>query len=273
MKNCVLFILFFNFQLLYAQSFVARDNNWKIDLAKSDEFESDEIDQTKWGFELWFECTREVVLKAENVQASGGMLKISVKDEMVNIDHNTKQCKRQKYAKTSGALISKFEIGGDSYIEIRAKLVDYRADLTSAIWLSDEPVEANNPNLEIDILETLKAKKKPKQFSSAYHIWNNNDDFPEENHHLNLDSKKTRLKTKIGEDFHVFGLERRKNYIAMYIDGRLYWRRNMLDHPEFLTQERRLIINVEGHFGTEEPGDYNKELLVDYVRVYNYESE
>ena len=257
----------------YSQSFTEKDSNWKLIPEKSDEFEGENVDATKWGHQLWFGCSREVAFREENVSIENGQLKIEVKDETLTKDQTVGQCDRDTYHKTSGAIISKFEVGAESYIEVRAKLVDYRAGLTSAIWISDEPVKERNPNLEIDMVETLVARKQPKLFSSAMHIWYHYFKYSDQNRHTKLDGKKTKLKKKFSVDFHVFGLERKGDFVRMYIDGEIYWERNMLDFPAFLDQPRRLIINVEGHDGKEKKGDYPKELIVDYVRIYNYQSE
>lgn len=256
---------------VFSQSIVEKDENWILDVARSDEFNSASIDSTKWGHQLWFSCSREVAFQKENVSIENGILKISIKDETVQMDRSLGQCNRDVYHKTSGAIISKFEVGAETYVEFRVKLADYRADLTSAVWISDQPVPEKNPNLEIDLLETLDARSKPKWFSSAMHVWNNYGKFHPKNNHLKLDGQKTKLKKKFSDDFLILGLERRGDFVRMYVDGKLYWERNMLDFPDFLDQPRRVIVNVEGHDGKPKKGEYAKELLVDYIRTYTYQ--
>src|SRR5690606_659786 len=106
---------------------------------------------------------------------------------------NLTGCSKIQYDKTSGAIISNFEIPSNSYVEIRAKLVDYRADVTSAIWLSDEPDKDKNRNIEIDMVETLSPRYSKKTFTSDMHGW-----YRDENNkgsgHLKLDGKKNSFK-------------------------------------------------------------------------------
>lgn len=269
-KHIISLLLILQFLILNAQYLPYADSNWILIPEKSDEFEGEIIDSTKWGHQLWFSCSRELAFTSNNVIVENGFAIIQIKDQTIEMDKSLGQCDRGIYYKTSGAIISNFEVEGESYIEWRVKLVDYRADLTSAIWISDEPVPHKNPNLEIDVLETLNARSKPKWFSSAMHIWHHFAKYSPENRHQKLDGKKYKLKKKHSEDFIVLGLERRGDWVRMYVDGKLFWERNMLDYPDFLDQARRIIVNVEGHDGRPKKGDYKKELLIDYIRTYTY---
>lgn len=245
------------------------DGNWELELAKSDEFSADVLDRNKWGHQLWFDCSKEVFLSENNVTVENGFLKIEVKEEVVQISPEHLRCYNTIYYKTAGALISNFEVGADSYIEVRAKLVDVRADVTSAIWISDEPHKDKNPNIEIDIIETLESRSKPKHFTSTMHVWYRDQD-NKSSGHIRLDGIERWMKRRVSRGFHVFGLERRGDFIRLYLNGKIYWERNMLDFPEFVDKPRKLIINVEGHNGTPKKGNYPQELLVDYIRVYKF---
>jgi hypothetical protein len=122
---------------------------WSQDLSKSDEFDS--LDTNKWDTSFWYSTSGVFAFNQDNASVSGGNVNIAAKKENYN---------GKSY--TAGLMKSKFQVGGDSYTEIRAKMINKNANVTAALWLSDEPAQWSNPNIEIDIQETLDADGAPK---------------------------------------------------------------------------------------------------------------
>ena len=127
---------------------------WVLIEEKSDDFDSWNPD--KWGTDLWVTST-VYDFKDENVSVEDGYLKLTVKKEESGNMHYT-----------AGRVKSKFKVGGNSALEIRARLVKHAAHVSNAIWISDAPTPWANPNLEIDLVETMPDDTWPDwKFSSG----------------------------------------------------------------------------------------------------------
>ncbi|OJX59474.1 MULTISPECIES: glycoside hydrolase family 16 protein [Dysgonomonas] len=220
---------------------------WDLVPELSDEF--DVWDSNKWGISLWYDVSTDFAFNAQNVSVKDGFLRLSAKRESKN---------GKNY--TAGIAMSTFKVGGNSYVEIRAKTIDYRANVTTALWLSDEPTTENSPNVEIDIMETLQAGEKPKIFTSTIHQW--------ADPHVALGWKVKNLSFNLSDDFHVYGLERRNGFIRMYLDGEVFWEFDTTSYPSVSDQERYIIFSIEGHAGTPVDSYLPNEFLIDYVRTY-----
>lgn len=140
------------------------EGNWTLLPAASDEFDGNELDSTKWNNGIWYDVTSALAFSPSNVTVRDGNLVLTAKKENYN---------GKSY--TAGAVESKFEVPGtDSYVEVRAKALDKRANVLSAIWLQSSPLNSfMDPNPEIDIMETFDYGK----LSSTLHIWQQRPSF------------------------------------------------------------------------------------------------
>ena len=225
------------------------EHNWVLDASVSDEF--DNLDESKWSKSLWYSVTSNNAFHPDNVTVSDGILRITAKKEQYN---------GKEY--TCGALISNFRLGVNTCIEIRAKTIDHRANVTTALWLSNQPLVADNPNVEIDIMETLSAGTRPKRFTGTIHYWENGTDTALEWVNIDVPSN------SISDDFHVYKLIRLENYVKLYIDDIPFWKFNTTDFYNVSHQERSVVFSVEGHSGLPVEEFLPNDFLIDYVRVY-----
>lgn len=232
---------------------------WALDSAKSDEFNGLALDTTKWNAAplwYWSGVTGVFAFKTENTTVSGGAAHLSAKEESYN-----------GKAYTAGCLKSKFQIGEDTYLEVRAKMIWREANVCAAIWLGDQPTLAKNPNVEIDIQETKNADAAPHQLNTSLLRWPQpyNPSLP----NVVYGSWFFPQPAGLDEDFHIYGLERRAGKLRFYMDNVLYFEWTPTDCPEFITQLRPLILSIEGHAGAPVPAHLPSDFLVDWVHVYN----
>lgn len=241
-------------------SIMPKTGTWELDATRSDEFNS--LDNTKWSNDpLWYyqKVTGELVYKNENTIVDSGVARLITKKEDFRHDPS--------YAMshyTTGCLKSKFEVGGNTYIEIRAKMIKSQANICAAIWLGDEPVLEKNPNIEIDIQETKDADNAPHRLNSSLLTWpkpGNGNTVP--------GSKLFYISKGLDEGFHLYGLERREGKLRFYLDGVRYWEWDASATPEFVTQLRPIILSVEGHAGSPVTQYLPSDFQIDWVRVYN----
>lgn len=255
-------LIFFQFFYISCTPEVKPDDNgivippksdWILNKSMSDEF--DEWDSTKWGTTLWYATTTDFAFNSGNVSVSNGYLKLTVKKESY---------KNKEY--TCGAVKSTFTVGANTMMEIRAKTIDYRANISTAIWLSDKPVPEKNPNVEIDIMETLSPGSKPQKFTAGLHYWWSGGIGDQ-----NVGWKDYLLPSgqNISDEFHIYKLERYNGKLRMYFDGILFWDFDARDYPRLIDMERYFIFSIEGH--AEGLDAYlPAEFLIDYIRIYDY---
>jgi hypothetical protein len=237
-----------------AVSILPADASWTLDPSKSDEF--DNLNSDKWSAApLWYYggVSEALIYKAENSTVSGGVARLAAKKEEYNGMHYT-----------AGCLKSKFEVGGNTYTEVRAKMVKTAANVCAAIWMGDDPVLAKNPNIEIDIQETKEPISHPNQVNTSLLTWpkpGNGNTVP--------GYKLYYISQNLDLDFHLYGLERRDGKLTLFLDGVKYWEWSAAQTPEFVTQMRPIILSLEGHAGTPVDAELPSDFQIDWVRVYN----
>ncbi len=224
--------------------------SWTLIASKSDEFNS--FDSSKWNLSIFYATSGVFAYKTTNATVSGGKAFITAKKE----NYNGK-------AYTAGVFMSKFAVGGDTYTEIRARTIDWRANVCAALWMSDLPVQAKNPNTEIDLQETLDADGQPNRVLTTLHKWPMNP-----NSHTELASTAFTASVALDADYHNYGVERSDGRLRFYFDGWKYWDVDAAMCPELATQERFVILNIEGHAGNPVDAYLPANLSVEYVRVY-----
>lgn len=244
--------------LLLANMLANGENNsnykWVLNSDKSDEYDS--WNTAKWGTSLWYSVSTDIAFNPANVSVANGYLKLKVKKESYN---------GKEY--TCAAVKSTFGVGNNSIVEIRAKTIDYRANVTTALWLSDELLPSLNPNVEIDIMETLSAGSNPQKFTAGIHYW-----WAEGIGDQNLGWKDYFLPSgqNLSDQFHIYKLERYNGRVRFYFDGALFWDFDASTYTKVTDMERNVIFSIEGHAGTPIDAYLPNDFLIDYVRIYDY---
>ena len=229
--------------------------NWTLLEAASDEFNGTQLDESKWNNGIWYDVSTDLAFKEDNVTVQDGNLVITAKKEAYN---------DKEY--TIGAVESKFDIpGATSYVEVRAKVLDSKANVLSAIWMQSSPLtEENNPNPEIDIMESFKYDR----IQSTLHTWSETDTLGEVHLQTGVNYWNTPC-DDISETFHTYGLERADGKLRFYFDGELMWEtKSLVENDAFVNQARHLVLSLEGHNGTPVDEYLPSDYLIDYVRTY-----
>ena len=237
-----------------AEAAPPESGNWTLLPAASDEFDGTCLDEQKWTNGIWYDVTTDLAFHPDNVSVRDGNLVLAAKKEAYN---------GKNY--TAAAVESKFEVPGTaSYVEVRAKALDKKANVLSAIWMQSSPLNsALNPNPEIDIMETFDYTK----MTSTLHTWHQNPS-------IHLQRGTTGWKTgleDISADYHTYALERRDGKLRFYFDGQLTWEKTSIE-DSFVELSRHMVLSLEGHLGTPAEEYLPGEFLVDYVRTY-YDSD
>ncbi len=240
--------------VLSAKAAPLESGNWTLLPAASDEFDGTSLDEAKWKNGIWYDVTSDLAFHPDNVSVRDGNLVLTAKKETYN---------GKNY--TAAAVESKFEVPGTAtYVEVRAKALDKKANVLSAIWLQSSPLTwAMNPNPEIDIMETFDYSK----MTSTLHTWRQSP-----NLHLKMGSNgwNTGLDA-ISADYHTYALERRDGTLRFYFDGNLTWERTSYE-DSFVELSRHMVLSLEGHLGAPVEEYLPGEFLIDYVRTY-YDSD
>jgi len=231
--------------------------SWTLIPEISDEFSGTSLDTTKWSMQPGYPTSGVFAFKPDNIAVSGGYLNLSARKE----DFNGKSY-------SSAFLESKVSDPGDgSYLEVRGKPIDFRANICCAIWEQNFPLQqSNDPNPEIDIQEYLLGKVGiPNRVRSTLHRWPTRPGVHTEDASQSYDAP-----APLYYDFHTYGLERRDGKLRFYLDGFKYWEYNVVSMPEYATMPRHIIFSLEGHAGNPVDSYLPVAFQIDYVRIYRY---
>lgn len=234
------------------------NQNWVLIPESSDEFNGTAVDTMKWNPKPGYSTSRAFYFRFENVAVQGGFLRLTAKKE---------DFKGKSY--TSAYLESKFDDPGNgSYVEVRARSIDVRANVCCAIWEQTFPLKPSlDPNPEIDIQEFLLSgfNGNPNRVQSTLHRW-----WRTGNKHLQDTYQVYDAKDPLCYDYHIYALERRDGKLRFYLDGFKYWEVDMTFAPEYVTMPRHMIFSLEGHAGN--PVDFFLPgvFMIDYIRTYKF---
>lgn len=240
--------------------------DWTLDPDRSDEFDGDTLDLDKWGTDHWNMKVRSVQFDPGNVTVSGGKLRLALTD---NPDYPGEGERRY----LSGNVRSTFTIPGNSYTEVRARMIPRAVNANSAIWLHQEATVQGNPNVEIDMQEyLLPPDAGPDNVRSALHLWHKDPEHPDDNATREDLGRTIERVDGLDRSFHWYGLERRgDDVLRFYIDGVEYWAPDAVaDNPSLATQPQPIILYVRdiNESTPINPAAVPAEFVVDYVRVY-----
>jgi beta-glucanase (GH16 family) len=250
-----------------AKGFVYEYDNLTYDLVWSDEFDYEGLpDETKWNYDVgghgWGNNELQYYTKDENAYVKDGNLVIEARKE-----------EKEGMNFTSARLITKGK--GDwlyGKIEVKAKLPD-GLGTWPAIWMLSTDWEYGSwpASGEIDIMEHVGYNQNTIHASvhtQSYY------------HKINTQKSSTKLVEGVSEDFHVYAIEWLPDKIMAYIDGELYFTfepSKLKETPTFkewpFDKKMHLLLNIAvgGDWGGAQGIDdsiYPKQMLIDYVRVY-----
>jgi beta-glucanase (GH16 family) len=257
-----------NRQLLAQQKQKAGSNQAKPSLPTSklvwqDEFEGIQLDTTRWVFDLgrgnngWGNAELQYYTKrSENVKVADGRLIITARKESYEGAFFT-----SARIKTKGKFEKQY-----GWFEARIKLPKGQG-MWPAFWMLGSDIDQIGwPKTgEIDIMEYR--GQNPKIILSTLHG-------PGYSGNKGVSKSFESQQGGYDEDFHLFAVDWRADYIHFYIDGQIYHKLTPADLPGDWVFDKPffMLINlaVGGHFvgspNTETP--FPQTLEVDYVRVY-----
>ncbi len=240
-------------------------------LVWSDEFDGDELDESKWSYqygtgasegltgwgnnELQYYTDRE-----DNIFVQNGNLHIVAREESYGGKNYT------------SARIRTIDNGDWRYgrFEIRAKM-PIGQGIWPAIWMmpTDDVYGGWAASGEIDIMEYL--GHEPDQVHGTLHYGGGWPDNVYSGDSYQLDEG------TFSDDFHTFTLEWENGEMRWYVDGEHYqtqnhWYTQGHDFPAPFDQRFHMIMNVA--VGGDWPGnpdhttEFPQEMVIDYVRVY-----
>lgn len=255
----------------------AQDSGWQ--LVWSDEFDGTDIDMTKWTHEVnaWGGGNNELqfyTARRENSFVEDGVLVIrAIRERYTAVDPRDGQVKTRDY--TSARLNTRFK--GDwlyGRFEVRAQ-VPGRQGLWPAIWMlpSDFAYGGWAASGEIDIMEHR--GDQPTTLHTTIHY---GGEWPRNTYH-----GATTNVPDLSAGFHTYALEWYENEMIWFFDGQEVWRTSAwwsenAPYPAPFDQRFHLLLNVAvgGSFLPDPPPDadyFPREMRVDYVRVYQRESD
>lgn len=219
------------------ETFIDNDSGFDYELNSSDwTLESEKVDEfNPWKIEKWEvekSVSGEIEYTEDNAVNKNGKLRI-----IADFDGT-----RHTYGKVK----SKFLIGGDFYIKIRAKAVNTLSRLKASITLGDN----------IYLMQSVLGE--PNTFESSLNKEGES-----------LDNKKTNCGADLSSDYHIYGIERRKELIRIYFDGNIVWEYEIKANPELYTKSLPLTLSISGTKDVQ-PDDMKLPayLMIDYVKVY-----
>lgn len=238
---------------------------WK--LVWTENFNGNRLDTNTWNYEVndWGGGNHEYqyyTARDSNSYVKGGMLHIRGLKEEFKTRHYTSARLTTRYKKD-------FTFGK---MEIRAKIPTGKG-MWPAIWMmpTDDKFGSWPLSGEIDIMET-KGQYPDTLYGTAH--------FGPSPPHNRWKGALTELEVPKGRgnDFHVYGIEWKKDTIAWYVDGRKYHEvtradvTNINGVPYPFNERFHFILNlaIGGDFVGGAPDDkaLPNEFLVDYIKVW-----
>ena len=245
------------------------EKEWQ--LVWSDEFDTDELDESKWSYqygtgqseglqgwgnnELQYYTDRE-----ENIYIEGDML------------HIVALAERYEGMNYTSARIRTLNKGDWQYgrLEIRAKLPEAQG-IWPAVWMlpTDELFGGWPKSGEIDIMEMV--GHEPETIHGTVHY---GPDWPNNQY---TGAPYTLEEGKFSDDFHVFSIEWEQNEIKWFVDGEHFFTVTPSDlspHQYPFNARFHMLINlaVGGNWpgSPDDTTEFPQKLIVDYVRVYQF---
>lgn len=219
------------------------------ELVWSDEFNSDGLDYTKWGYH-YLGPRKLGYNTADSIEVSNGTLK-----DIIHLNENGDVC--FGVISTENSFQTKF-----GYFEMKAKLPKIKGP-QSAFWLQSSKYgtiigDPESSGMEIDIFEYVKNAGDRVHFTVHWDGYA--DDYKKEYGYADIPG--------IQEGWHTFGLLWESDSYKFYVDGILY---NTKTNPTPISQtEQYILISADvSAWGGGVVGEVLPDIFeVEYVRVY-----
>ena len=241
---------------------------WRLNQAVSDEFESSELDGSKWlvqgkdgEYKNAWRGRAPSQFVPENVRIENGKLKLQTRWQP-DFEFSTKLYQGKKYENiTTAAVIARRPVHF-GYLEIKCKAAN--APITSSFW-------ATGHRSELDVFEFFGRTRhinKPnlsREFICSIIDWDSGE------------SKKTwsttiPLEWRFTDDFHVYGCEWSPNVLKFFADGKLIDRVTRAELGEGWALIHPLSVWVDSEtfpwHGLPNPSDLPADFEIDYIRVW-----
>lgn len=202
---------------------------WVLNQNISDEFEGNELDQSKWFVEgangdyyIW-KGRAPSQFVPHNVIVEDGTLKLRTQWEpdydFAKEDYGDGNMGSSKYGEykgkpmpiTTAAVISRKRFL-HGYMEVKSKVGN--AAITGAFW-------ALGYEQELDVYELMGNPKKAGKIHAKSSLATAHDWSPPAERPTNVFEHVEELPYRVADDFHVFGAEWGLDYLKLYIDGKL----------------------------------------------------
>lgn len=245
-----LFLLESIFAFVNAQP--PKNLNWQLQSQYSDEFNGASLDTNKWS------CGQ---------RGGGNIYAYNNANSVVADGYVSLWAKKENYngkAYTATRLNTKFNIGENTYIEVRARLINKAANIHNAFWLSGQTGTKPNPMAEIDIFEWSHWAPLANTVYMAVHEWGSAVD----KGHVPVEELRWNSGLDLAADFHIYGLERRAGYLRFYFDGKMIWERNCSDWPNLVSEGKHAILDIESMNGNPVDSYLPAAFKIDYFHVY-----
>lgn len=223
-----------------------------------DEFEGSALDSAKWAVGLtWWKGRQPAWFNPANVAVRDGKLQLTMRK-----DAAPKELAAHGYRDYSSAALFAKVRSGFGYYEVMAKPMNSAG--SSSFWFQQED-RSQHPgwSTEIDVFEIGgKAKGFETKYNMNLHVFAT----PEEKRHWSVGGVWT-APWRFADDYHVYGLDWRKDEIRWYVDG-------VLVHTTENTHWRQplyLIFDSETMpqwLGMPDDADLPSTFYVEYVRAW-----
>lgn len=198
---------------------------WIHNAQVSDEFEADQLDQSKWliqgmngNYRSNFIGRAPSQFSTENVRVEDGKLKLAAKwepdfDFSDKIDRSDSKAKDGRAYEniTTAAVISKRQLLY-GYMEIKCKAAD--ASVTSSFWMT-------GGGAELDVFEFLARPAQTHKTHLQSELWSSIHDWSSKGKGKSTWTDRLQLDWKVADGFHVYGIEWDPEYLKFHADGEL----------------------------------------------------
>lgn len=254
-----------------AQTWDPRDPAWALIPELSEDFDTP-ASEDRWVKGLWYPGAGTVQRFADSsviFDVEAGVLRLRATAAQPG------EPARYRF----GAVESRADIPGvASYTEVRAKMLDSRANVLSAIWQQssrydhvDHLLGGANPHPEIDIHEFF----ANRAMDSATHTWRDGSSAG----HVAYGGHTAPAGADLSEDFHLYGVERRAGTLRFYLDRQCVFEAAASNpqeqgttpervHTSLARMSRHQVLSLEAHRGEPVPEFLPADFVIDYVHVH-----
>jgi len=221
----------------------------------SDEFEGKALDRSKWTVGMsWWKGRQPALFSDKNVTVSDGKLHLTMRKEPV-----PPQFERLGYHDYTSAALNTRARSSYGYYEVKAKPMNSGG--SSSFWFQQD--ETPGWQTEIDVFEIGgKAKGFESKDNMTVHVFRT----PQKKEHWQVGGAWV-APWRLADDYHVYGLDWRKDEITYYVDGvpvqtveNTHWHQ-----PLYLIFDSETMPDW---FGMPDDADLPSTFSVEYVRAW-----